>query len=88
MDSLPIVVGNTHKEKNEAKQMKMKSLYIKVITDLNNLHLCLIFPPKTMRNKNLKSQNKSKVKKRLEKKKKTKTPNPQLHIPRENLTAG
>lgn len=47
MDSLPIVVGNTHKRKvNEAKQMKMKSLYIKVILNLNNLRLCLILPPK------------------------------------------
>lgn len=48
MDSLPIVVGNTHKgeKKNEAKQMRMKSLYIKVIINLDNLHLCLIFPLK------------------------------------------
>lgn len=63
--------------------MKMKSLYIKVITNLNSLHLCLIFSPKTMRNKKEEPQNKSKVKKDSRRKK-----TPQLHIPRENLTAG
>lgn len=85
MDSLPIVVGNTHKEKkNEAKQMKMKSLYIKVITNLNNLHLCLIFFPQNNEKQKRKTPKQIKSEKRLEKNKKT----PQLHIPRENLTAG
>lgn len=36
----------TQRKINEAKQTKMKSLYIKVITDLNNLHLCSSPPPK------------------------------------------
>lgn len=69
MDSLPIVVGNTHKEKNEAKQMKMKSLYIKVIINLNNLHLCLIFPQNNEKQKR-KTPKQIKSEKRLEKDKK------------------
>lgn len=68
MDSLPTVVGNTHKEK--LMKMKMKSLYTKVVIKLNNLHSCLNLPPKreTKRNRAPTKPIKSE-KKRLEKKK-------------------